>query len=625
VIGIKCPSVRLGIKSLDTPLLSTRPKLLHHIPPKMELPTKLVEAALGPAAAYLPELLPSDQEPAWDNSYLNPKNRIENFSRSNVSNWRFFGAEIFESRFFIVPEFAVGEPPLRIDVYLSEDIDLESALCRGLGVDIITATRIASLGSTPLTMHIMHALQWWSLLVPDFEAKYSSMPFGSRILIENLDANVSAMRVHLIPLYEVELQWSSVKRLKDCWNMPDSNLPETIDSEQLQFLGQPHGSISIVTFSERYGSRRFVFKSTVHSIKYLYHELKTLITMDSHRNIIPRPAFLVTKRCRFGGKRGVCGFLLDYFPLGNLQNLLRPECPIRVHFDLETRTRWSVQLASALVHIQKSRTGYFSDLKLDNIVLKEEDGRYDAVLIDFEQRGAWFSWSPPEVNYIMYLGYLASPRKRLDLLEGVSEKYKRLLSSYLPTRHNEQTPSQYRDNNEGHNCAWVALQAEEREKAMVFMFGKLLWCIFEAQATVNSVLFFGAEIFRETNPGHRFPDFRRTPKHVQEIIRKCTIGAPEWSGKKQRFVKIGNKLFPAGRSGENGEPLATSAETQGVAREMWNEQIIEAEHYVANRLSQGPDYEVLINARRRPGIKEVFNSLKEFAGRMGFTEISIYT
>ncbi|KAK5634486.1 hypothetical protein RRF57_010199 [Xylaria bambusicola] len=81
-------------------------------------------------------------------------------------------------------------------------------------------------------------------------------------------------------------------------------------------------------------------------------------------------------------------YACNNFPLGSLKNLLRPEYPIRPHFDLETRTRWSVQLAFALVYIHESPTGYLIGLKLDNIVLKEKAGRYDAVLIDFEQRGA---------------------------------------------------------------------------------------------------------------------------------------------------------------------------------------------------------------------------------------------
>ncbi len=63
-----------------------------------------------------------------------------------------------------------------------------------------------------------------------------------------------------------------------------------------------------------------------------------------------------------------------------------------------TRAKWALQIASDLVHFAKSSTGYFLDQKLDNIVLQMRGSECNAVLIDFEQRGAWFSWSPPEIK-----------------------------------------------------------------------------------------------------------------------------------------------------------------------------------------------------------------------------------
>ena len=49
--------------------------------------------------------------------------------------------------------------PLRIDVYLSENIDLESPLGKVLDLEATISARSSSLASLPLTMHIMHALE----------------------------------------------------------------------------------------------------------------------------------------------------------------------------------------------------------------------------------------------------------------------------------------------------------------------------------------------------------------------------------------------------------------------------------------------------------------------------------
>lgn len=95
--------------------------------------------------------------------------------------------------------------------------------------------------------------------------------------------------------------------------------------------------------------------------------------------------------------------------------------------------RWAHQLTSALVHIWNSHVGYYADLKLDNIIIRESGhGDFDVVLLDFEQRGAWFSWSPPEINTVAYLLYFVKAQPHLGIPNDVVNKHQKLLTTNDP-------------------------------------------------------------------------------------------------------------------------------------------------------------------------------------------------
>jgi hypothetical protein len=66
------------------------------------------------------------------------------------------------------------------------------------------------------------------------------------------------------------------------------------------------------------------------------------------------------------------------------------------------------------------------------------------------------------------------------------------------------------------------LTPDEQGKATAFMFGKVLWCLFECQPTINSTSFCGASIFKDMNSEPRFLHFRKTPVQMQRLIRECT-------------------------------------------------------------------------------------------------------
>ena len=581
----------------------------------MEPPVKLVEALFGPAAPFIPTVeWPAEaSEEQRESVRLELEKSAALKSDESHTKWRFFGADMFELRLFVAPEFAIRKPPLQVDVYIGDGVDLESPLCRALGASVTAFTRNEGLEDVPLMRHFVRALERWSSGQQGFEDAYMSLPFGSAILIESIDVNPSAMSVQIVPLYEVESQWLSVGDLKTMWDLSDQQWTAPVDITELRFDSRFHSAITLVSVPDRFDDQLFVFKASSRDVRYMYHELKLLLLQEAHPNVISRPLLIVTKQCRFGAKKGVCGFLVDYHTAGTLKQILTPHCSLHgIHIDLQTRVKWALEIASALLHAAKSPAGYFSDLKLDNIVVQMRGDECSMVLIDFEQRGAWFSWSPPEINHVACLVYLTSMGTKFGIPEVVSQKYKALLEECLPSWSELSPASRYSDQSNGYNHAWISLSPTERERATVFMFGKVLWCLFEGQPTTNSATFFGAEIFREANPQHRFPDFRDTPERIQDLIRLCTAGAPELDGERAALVRVGNKVYPTDACRSSNETVAVREATFDVSKKWWASRLESAEAYIRDRHASPSTCRTLVEAIKRPSLEQVHTALSQY-------------
>ena len=85
----------------------------------------------------------------------------------------------------------------------------------------------------------------------------------------------------------------------------------------------------------------------------------------------------------------------------------------------------------------------------------------NAVLIDLEQRGGWYSWSPPEVRYIEYMEYITA---RMDC-RTVRKKSLALLIAFIPTWKLPTQSDGYHDCKRGFSLAWATLAAHELEGA----------------------------------------------------------------------------------------------------------------------------------------------------------------
>lgn len=165
---------------------------------------------------------------------------------------------------------------------------------------------------------------------PDWLTRYQELPFASKVHFANIDADISRTRVLLTPLHNVEQQTLSIHALQKKWKAEISanDWSSTSELNNLRLKKQLHDSVSVVNIvgDSNNDTKSFIFKSATDGFAHLYHESKFLLTIHPHRNIMPRPLAVVVKHSRFGGKRGVVGFLLPFFPHGSISD----ETPRRI-------------------------------------------------------------------------------------------------------------------------------------------------------------------------------------------------------------------------------------------------------------------------------------------------------
>ncbi|KAK1827039.1 hypothetical protein QBC39DRAFT_267864 [Podospora conica] len=574
-------------------------------------PTGTDTPASGPDAATSDAGKP---EVPWETSFVNPQNRIDALhpwdwdeppdgDKAAPGQWRLDGVGADGQRVFAVPGFAVDSPPLRIDVHLPPPEEYEPAWLR----DLLAPELLFSLGNgqktesmrlQPALQHLVRALRVWVEMYGhgEFQKEYNRSPFGSRIVVTRVVADVKRMAegIYLVPDYDVEAAMLSVEVLRDMWKDIDV-WPQVVCWEDLKLKRQLHEAITVVEMDSDLGDRRrVVFKSLLRDQRYLYNEIKTLLSFRPHPHVAARPLGLVVKRGRFGSRLGVCGFLMEYFEQGNLQTALRTLDMTRrqggddaADEGITQKLEWARQITSALVHVNSHPAGFFPDLKPDNIVLR---GR-DIVLLDFEQRGGWYAWSPPEVAYVEYMELLVEGL--WEEWEGLRDEIQDILARRIPGWRTSSQRDAYWNSDGGFSAPWRDLLRKrmqegslDLEKAQVYMLGRLLWCIFEEKPLLRCGI--SQEVlcddihdtdgtgrgWNSTRP--RFPQFRRASVAVRELIRRCTEGDRAWSERLDHpgglFVR-GRKLFAVGADGEGRDPPEW-------AKEWWGSEVERAKRFM---------------------------------------------
>jgi hypothetical protein len=476
---------------------------------------------------------------------------------------------------------------MRIDTILPPISQWPTDLRELLEIDTAFVYRDHRILVFGVAQHVLRTLEYWSNNF-DFEALYRKLPFGSRIVFTNMEKDIRQIRVQVVRTHDLERQYMSVSSLLGKWgDVPPDSMPPTLDLSQLKFIRQMHDSTSLVKIQTGAKTgQKVVFKTISDSPQYLYHELKLLLTMEPHANVSSRPLHLITKRCRFGGKTGLIGFTMKYEHQGTLRDIL-PKRRISNALLLSDQGRWSCQITKALLHITTQAPGFYCDLRLDNILLSDTD---DVLLIDFEQRGVLPSFAPPEVNYIHSIDSLS---RDSSIPSKLRDKYRAIYNMYIE-------PNVPWDIKEFTGCVpWLCLSPSESDGAMVYMLGRVLWCIFEGVSAPEVATWM--EYLHA--PDLEFPNFRRTPLKLRDLILECTKG---WDVMQRKIRRHGKYLFI-----ERGVERDFSEEA--ILEEMKREsqhQLEQAAHFLEQRENMVEDKPW--GYYGRPLLKDVLLALENF-------------
>ncbi|KAI9672463.1 MAG: hypothetical protein M1817_003229 [Caeruleum heppii] len=567
----------------------------------MELAPDHLRTLLTPSALYS-SAPPTRRSPvgqpsahsSWSTSSLNPRNRIDSLTPVQGPRWRIEGACNEGTQYQVLPIPLLGRlPPTRIDVHLPPYADIPDKLRGPLDLAAafhITDGRIRRLG---IAQYVLRVLEAWSDRTADWEAIYLDAPHGSYIQLSALCAQISQVHVDLHPRdpstghINPDDQWLSPDDLAIYLALEQSAWPPVADIADLRITAQIHDTISLVHFRDDPSDSTVAFKSTLTAVKYLYHELKVLLALPPHPNVISRPLQIVT--AQHGSRLVVCGFTLNYHALGSLKNVIA----YRAHagnLKRDDQYRWAEQITRALIHVNEQGGTFYSELKLDNILVTQSDSsekkQQDIVLADFEQRANWHSWAAPEITHVEIFeelvesGYFApDSAAHLDFTTYLHQ---------IPTV----TPAAVPSPIQSYFTAWTVLSAAAQHAAEVFSLGKTLWCLFEGVSNMNTNI----RISHAREPDYVFPEFRHTPHGLRDLIRRCTYGAPEWKGRATAgVVRYGDRVWPAEgyggvpetkRGGDGEDEVKRALAVHDAARRWWEEEVDRGTRFFAHKARQ---------------------------------------
>jgi hypothetical protein len=599
----------------------------------MELNTTSIHDVIHPTAAFSqsrPQTHPLAARPSpWFESQLNPKNRIDSLDPPLNPLWRVDGCTGLGTQYYAVPLFLGDIPPMRFDVFIPEEVSSSPLLRHLLDLNaafhIKDGVRVRRLG---VSVHILRTLRAWTANADSggFESlsgMYKNHPFGSRIVFENLDVDIRKIKITIAPTYYLEKQLLALSRLPSALGVTPELFPPVISITDLTLVQQLHDSICLVRIRPTSGlksqpragesERLWILKALTSGTKYLYAELRNLLHLEPHPHVISRPDYLVTKYCRFGGKTGVVGFLIPYHRRGSLRDIL-PLLRVHDQLTLPTQLKWAVQLASAVLHVRERGCIFYPDLRLDNVLLSDTD---DIMMVDFEQRGVWCEFAAPEVNALEYTRILASddpltqdsePTIPEDVRDGYAERLTRLLPDWETLQDSEEY-SQLPHGYDSFNVPWQCLDAVEQEAAEVYMLGRVLWCIFEGQSAPQHAAVWQSY---KWEPDYEFPEFRRTPLPLRDLIDRCTNGRREVLSRliTRRGSRLVLRATPHGESSD-------AAEVLRVAREWWLNEVKASDAFLQMREEMKGRGEWRGNYFDRPSLREVANALGEFRASVG--------
>jgi len=584
----------------------------------MELNSASIHDVIHPTAAFSQNsslatdpATASPKSASWEESQLNPKNRLDSLEFPLSPLFRIDGCTGLGTQYYAVPLFLPDFPPMRFDVFIPEQAVASPVLRALLDLNVAFHTKDAArLRRLGISRYIVRALQNW--ITESGHDTYSSLseglPFGSRIIFEVLHFDIRRTKISVVPTYYVERQLPGVARLGECLGLAPGLLPDAIDISCLSIVRELHDSVCLVRRRESRTSaevgRLWIFKALTSSTKYLFLELRNLLLMEPHPNIISRPEYLVSKRCLFGGKTAVVGFLLPYHNHGSVRDTL-PLMRIHGCVKQEQQVRWALQLTSAVLHVRERGRMFYPDLRLDNILLSDS---HNLVMVDFEQRGVWCEFAAPEVNMVEYVRILASDEldeSNVAVPEEIRTRFAAILTRLLPDWEALQASEEYSSPRPhgyaNYNIPWLALDDTEQEAAMVYMLGRVLWCIFEGQSAPQKAAVWQSYRYE---PDIEFPTFHQTPSELRYLIARCTRG--------RRAVLSSLIARQGSRLVLRNKPSSSAEDVLGLAQRWWQAEVNAAEGFLNMREERRASGKWDSNYYGRPKLRDVLAELERY-------------
>lgn len=137
----------------------------------------------------------------------------------------------------------------------------------------------------------------------------------------------------------------------------------------------------------------------------------------------------------------ICGFLLQYHEAGALQEAL-PQRMQNGTLMLRDQVRWAKEVTTALIHVQSTPGQFYSDLKMDNILLSSDGEKETAILADFEQSRNFYNWAPPEIYYVEWIAELSNAdlARPNSINPQTKETFSAILKRYLSSKGQSSIP-----------------------------------------------------------------------------------------------------------------------------------------------------------------------------------------
>lgn len=611
----------------------------------MDLSTRTIHDVIHPTAVFHTPTTDSnvieervkDIAKSWEDSQLNPKNRIDSLDPPKQPLWKLDGCAGLGTQFYAIPLFLGDVPPIRCDALLSEEVTEEPTMRKLLDLDTVFHARDRTrLRRQGIYAYVLRALQAWTEKHGRDKIRelYYESPFGSRLVFGNLPMKVEDVDIQVRYHWDLESHYNTVDELMKMWEgqVNIKSVPPSIDIYDLVFVQQLHDSVCVVRYRQdsgfsKEGSKQeelWVLKALTSSVKFMYHELRVLLTMPAHPNIISSPVRLVTKATRMNKKRTVVvGFLMPFHSGGGLRDEL-PLFRVNHLLKIQDQIRWARDICSGMLHIRSQAHTYYPDLRLDQIVFPAD--KKGPIIVDMEQRGVWCEFGAPEVNAIDYIMALSIDDEEEDEDEEKEEdtaarseigsrgsrpsrqRSRDMMHRLLPNYRKLCNPDDYYDSPPmGYNIPWICLNWNEQEYAAVYMLGRLLWCIFEGMSAPQRGAIWQSY---HNEPDFEFPEFRCTPPELRRLIDQCTRGRR--SQLSNYVVRMGSKIVLREDPSGHGSP----AQIRSVAKDFWLNEVRWAEEFLLDRERQIKQGTWDDNHFGRPTLAEIDEALEALQSKV---------